>query len=89
MFDSSSFVNPTPLAHADTPRDVLPMGGTSQVLVTDRVILNDSLVMRTSSELVLPLLTSTPRQRENILASTYMTCIDPLHGGSSVVLGSN
>ncbi|GFU56164.1 hypothetical protein TNCV_712241 [Trichonephila clavipes] len=30
MFDSSSFVNPTPLAHADTSRDVLPRGGTSQ-----------------------------------------------------------
>ncbi|GFS88865.1 uncharacterized protein TNCV_3569611 [Trichonephila clavipes] len=32
MFDSSSFVNPTPLAHADTSRDVLPRGGTSQGL---------------------------------------------------------
>ncbi|GFY05601.1 putative DD41D transposase [Trichonephila clavipes] len=30
MFDPSSFVNPTPLAHADTSRDVLPRGGTSQ-----------------------------------------------------------
>ncbi|GFV90421.1 uncharacterized protein TNCV_49961 [Trichonephila clavipes] len=30
MFDSSSFVNLTPLAHADTPRDVIPKGGTSQ-----------------------------------------------------------
>ncbi|GFV34661.1 uncharacterized protein TNCV_1449651 [Trichonephila clavipes] len=30
MFDSSSFVNPTPLAHADTSKDVLPRGGTSQ-----------------------------------------------------------
>ncbi|GFW54370.1 uncharacterized protein TNCV_3703301 [Trichonephila clavipes] len=29
-FDSSPFVNPTPLAHADTSRDVLPRGGTSQ-----------------------------------------------------------
>ncbi|GFW30730.1 hypothetical protein TNCV_4088501 [Trichonephila clavipes] len=26
MFDSSSFVNPTPLAHADASRDVLPRG---------------------------------------------------------------
>ncbi|GFU62348.1 hypothetical protein TNCV_1447541 [Trichonephila clavipes] len=32
MFDPSSFVNPTPLAHADTSRDVLPGGGTSQFL---------------------------------------------------------
>ncbi|GFX49819.1 hypothetical protein TNCV_3073721 [Trichonephila clavipes] len=32
MFDSSSFVNPTPLAHADTSRGVLPRGGTSQYL---------------------------------------------------------
>ncbi|GFU29953.1 uncharacterized protein TNCV_1687221 [Trichonephila clavipes] len=30
MFDSSSYVNPTPLAHADTSRDVLRKGGTSQ-----------------------------------------------------------
>ncbi|GFX51623.1 uncharacterized protein TNCV_5013271 [Trichonephila clavipes] len=30
MFDSSSYVNPTPLAHADTSRDVLPREGTSQ-----------------------------------------------------------
>ncbi|GFU53335.1 hypothetical protein TNCV_2953691 [Trichonephila clavipes] len=27
MFDPSSFANPTPLAHADTSRDVLPRGG--------------------------------------------------------------
>ncbi|GFW60528.1 hypothetical protein TNCV_568761 [Trichonephila clavipes] len=26
MFESSSYVNPTPLAHADTSRDVLPRG---------------------------------------------------------------
>ncbi|GFX95725.1 hypothetical protein TNCV_4886511 [Trichonephila clavipes] len=32
MFDPSPFVNPTPLAHADTSRDVLPRGGTSQYL---------------------------------------------------------
>ncbi|GFV12780.1 hypothetical protein TNCV_1367501 [Trichonephila clavipes] len=31
MFDSSSYVNPTPLAHADTSRDVLLRGGTSQL----------------------------------------------------------
>ncbi|GFU81677.1 uncharacterized protein TNCV_3645771 [Trichonephila clavipes] len=30
MFDSSSYVNPTPLAHADASRDVLPRGVTSQ-----------------------------------------------------------
>ncbi|GFU65357.1 uncharacterized protein TNCV_2836671 [Trichonephila clavipes] len=30
MFDSSFYDNPTPLAHADTSRDVLPRGGTSQ-----------------------------------------------------------
>ncbi|GFX68403.1 uncharacterized protein TNCV_3998351 [Trichonephila clavipes] len=30
MFDPSSFADPTPLAHADTSRDVLPRGGTSQ-----------------------------------------------------------
>ncbi|GFU53151.1 hypothetical protein TNCV_3023731 [Trichonephila clavipes] len=30
MFDPSPFVNPTPRAHADTSRDVLPREGTSQ-----------------------------------------------------------
>ncbi|GFX44892.1 uncharacterized protein TNCV_3429411 [Trichonephila clavipes] len=30
MFDPSSFANPTPLAHADTSRDVLPRGSISQ-----------------------------------------------------------
>ncbi|GFV34322.1 hypothetical protein TNCV_4023371 [Trichonephila clavipes] len=30
MYASSSSVNPTPLAHADTPRDILPRGGISQ-----------------------------------------------------------
>ncbi|GFW03900.1 uncharacterized protein TNCV_2050161 [Trichonephila clavipes] len=29
MFDPSSFTDPTPLAHADTSRDVLPRGGIS------------------------------------------------------------
>ncbi|GFW43554.1 hypothetical protein TNCV_4769061 [Trichonephila clavipes] len=32
MFDPSSFANPTPLAHADTSRDVLPKGSTSQTV---------------------------------------------------------
>ncbi|GFU86091.1 uncharacterized protein TNCV_3937601 [Trichonephila clavipes] len=31
MFDPSSFANPTPLAHADTSRDLLPRGGTTQL----------------------------------------------------------
>ncbi|GFX06260.1 uncharacterized protein TNCV_504801 [Trichonephila clavipes] len=31
MFDSSSYVNPTPLAHADTSRDVYPRGGLENV----------------------------------------------------------
>ncbi|GFW16365.1 zinc finger MYM-type protein 1 [Trichonephila clavipes] len=30
MFDPSPFASPTPLAHTDTSRDVLPRGGTSQ-----------------------------------------------------------
>ncbi|GFX57490.1 hypothetical protein TNCV_3051411 [Trichonephila clavipes] len=31
MFDPSPFANPTPLAHADTSRDVLPRGRTLQL----------------------------------------------------------
>ncbi|GFW88504.1 retrovirus-related Pol polyprotein from transposon 297 [Trichonephila clavipes] len=34
MFDSSSYDNPTPLAHADASRDVFPRGGTSQWRLT-------------------------------------------------------
>ncbi|GFW76767.1 hypothetical protein TNCV_4944841 [Trichonephila clavipes] len=33
MFDPSPFANSTPPAHADTSRDVLPRGGTSQGIV--------------------------------------------------------
>ncbi|GFS53758.1 hypothetical protein TNCV_731491 [Trichonephila clavipes] len=33
MFDSSSFVDPTPLAHADASRDVLPRGEMPRSLV--------------------------------------------------------
>ncbi|GFU79692.1 hypothetical protein TNCV_4036991 [Trichonephila clavipes] len=32
--DLCSFADPTPLAHADASRDVLPRGGTSQVHLT-------------------------------------------------------
>ncbi|GFY14436.1 hypothetical protein TNCV_1314901 [Trichonephila clavipes] len=35
MFDPSSFTDPTPLAHADTSRDVLPRRGTSQPVSLD------------------------------------------------------
>ncbi|GFX48335.1 DNA-directed RNA polymerase subunit alpha [Trichonephila clavipes] len=38
MNDSSSYVNPTPLAHADTSRDVLPRGGTSQYVLMHRLL---------------------------------------------------
>ncbi|GFV02442.1 uncharacterized protein TNCV_1023701 [Trichonephila clavipes] len=36
MFDSSSYVNPTPLAHADTSRDLLPRGGHNVTVNGDR-----------------------------------------------------
>ncbi|GFW21938.1 hypothetical protein TNCV_4822211 [Trichonephila clavipes] len=35
MFDPSSLANPTPLAHADASRDVLPRRGTSQPYVAN------------------------------------------------------
>ncbi|GFU52194.1 uncharacterized protein TNCV_4186431 [Trichonephila clavipes] len=37
MFDSSSYDNPTPLAHADASRDVLPREGTSQICGDSRL----------------------------------------------------
>ncbi|GFU73701.1 putative RNA-directed DNA polymerase from transposon BS [Trichonephila clavipes] len=44
MFDSSSYDNPAPLAHADTSRDVLPRGDTSQTVHSkDRTITIKSL----------------------------------------------
>ncbi|GFX44827.1 hypothetical protein TNCV_1826891 [Trichonephila clavipes] len=65
MFDPSSFANPTPLAHADTSRDVLPRGGTSQILTshcsatrallaTDHVILSHGQATWTTPELAPP-----------------------------------
>ncbi|GFX51459.1 hypothetical protein TNCV_3103921 [Trichonephila clavipes] len=38
MYASSSSVNPTPLAHADTPRDILPRG--------DSTTFNPCLIIR-------------------------------------------
>ncbi|GFW27032.1 RNase H domain-containing protein [Trichonephila clavipes] len=38
MFDLSSFANPTPLAHADASRDILPRGGTSQHHLLQRIL---------------------------------------------------
>ncbi|GFV48532.1 hypothetical protein TNCV_5068171 [Trichonephila clavipes] len=37
MLDPSSFANPTPLAHTDTSKDVLPRGGASQHLRSNRI----------------------------------------------------
>ncbi|GFY35675.1 hypothetical protein TNCV_2619671 [Trichonephila clavipes] len=42
MYASSSFVNPTPLAHADTPRDILPRGRVSQLNDDSSIIHTDS-----------------------------------------------
>ncbi|GFV13662.1 transposon Ty3-G Gag-Pol polyprotein [Trichonephila clavipes] len=39
MFDSISYDNPTPLAHADTSRDVLPKGEQENGLIRDRIVL--------------------------------------------------
>ncbi|GFY16384.1 hypothetical protein TNCV_2350271 [Trichonephila clavipes] len=50
MFDPSSFANPTPLAHADTSRDVLPRGGVILILVLCRGAMHaKSLRAQTSS----------------------------------------
>ncbi|GFY29517.1 hypothetical protein TNCV_2626871 [Trichonephila clavipes] len=50
MFDASSFADPTPLAHADTSRDVLPRGGTSQAISDGRKF-DPGEVMKTTPEL--------------------------------------
>ncbi|GFW66086.1 uncharacterized protein TNCV_589121 [Trichonephila clavipes] len=68
MFDSSSYDNPTPQAHANASRDVLPRGATRGLLATDHVILNHVQVTWTTPELPLPLLTTTPHQREDVSA---------------------
>ncbi|GFW20463.1 hypothetical protein TNCV_4547301 [Trichonephila clavipes] len=82
MCDSSSFVKPTPLAHADTPRDILPRGGGHHtvsewilsshysvargLLATDLVTMNHGQVTKTTPELAPPLLTTTPHQWEHV-----------------------
>ncbi|GFU58142.1 uncharacterized protein TNCV_696561 [Trichonephila clavipes] len=38
MFDPSSFANPTPLAHADTSRDVLPRGDETEFKIEFNII---------------------------------------------------
>ncbi|GFW32170.1 hypothetical protein TNCV_2601961 [Trichonephila clavipes] len=43
MFPSSSFVNPTPLAHADTPRDILPRWGISQNMWSYVILLEKNI----------------------------------------------
>ncbi|GFU47721.1 hypothetical protein TNCV_4464731 [Trichonephila clavipes] len=52
MFDPSSFANPTSLAHADTSRDVLPRGGTSQEFIqkSKAVAFRDNLSHKFSDE---------------------------------------
>ncbi|GFX70325.1 NT-3 growth factor receptor [Trichonephila clavipes] len=47
MFDPGSFTDPTPLAHADTSRDVLPRGGTSQVSYAKSTIFIDDVTNMT------------------------------------------
>ncbi|GFV68041.1 hypothetical protein TNCV_1873231 [Trichonephila clavipes] len=44
MYDPSSFANPTPLAHADTSRDVLPRGGTSHDGLQGQMVLREAQV---------------------------------------------
>ncbi|GFY00836.1 hypothetical protein TNCV_2142281 [Trichonephila clavipes] len=43
MFDSRSYDNPTPLAHADASRDVLPRGGTSQAIKSESTSLSSNV----------------------------------------------
>ncbi|GFX23734.1 uncharacterized protein TNCV_3596761 [Trichonephila clavipes] len=59
MFDPSSFANPTPLAHADASRDVLPRGGTSQELYTgfyEKIELREDLKSRRGSAVSLEII---------------------------------
>ncbi|GFW65368.1 hypothetical protein TNCV_396341 [Trichonephila clavipes] len=105
MFDSSSFVNPTPLAHADISRDVLPRGGTSQRHEFESNTTKDPASTRRPLEMDLVVLNhgqvtrtaselepNSPNYHTNgrtFELLTDLTCIAPLHGGSLVVLGSN
>ncbi|GFU81817.1 uncharacterized protein TNCV_3380771, partial [Trichonephila clavipes] len=51
---------------------------TRGLLATDHVILNHGQVTWTTPELAPPLLTTTPHQREDVSASTDLTCIAAL-----------
>ncbi|GFT67415.1 transposable element Tcb2 transposase [Trichonephila clavipes] len=50
MFDPSSFVNPTPLAHADASRDVLPRGGNWTAAEWNQVVFSDESRSNLSSD---------------------------------------
>ncbi|GFU95973.1 hypothetical protein TNCV_253241 [Trichonephila clavipes] len=52
MFDPSSFANPTPLAHADTSRDVLPRGGTSQAYHI-KVVIHQQMIPQMKFQLII------------------------------------
>ncbi|GFU85910.1 uncharacterized protein TNCV_2037411 [Trichonephila clavipes] len=53
MFDSSSYVNPTPLAHADASRDVFPRGGHLMGRALDWYqIFGSTLVQNTATDFV-------------------------------------
>ncbi|GFT15956.1 uncharacterized protein TNCV_3315211 [Trichonephila clavipes] len=53
-------------------------------LEKDLVILSLEQVMRTASELAYPLLSTPPRQREDLDPRQILSASSPLHGGSSV-----
>ncbi|GFU87929.1 hypothetical protein TNCV_1334991 [Trichonephila clavipes] len=80
MFDPSSFVNPTPLAHADASRDVLAREADRELLTTDLLILNHGQVTNATPEL--PLLIPTGHLSLDIFNVHRL----PLHGGSSAVI---
>ncbi|GFU50144.1 hypothetical protein TNCV_640561 [Trichonephila clavipes] len=56
---------------------------------TDHVILNHGQVTWTTPELALPLNYRTTKRGGRFCSRQILTCIAALHGGSSVVLGSN
>ncbi|GFT49449.1 hypothetical protein TNCV_3366511 [Trichonephila clavipes] len=71
------------LYHSATTAILTPhCSATRRLLVTDHVVLNHGQVVWTTPKLALPLLTTTPRQWEDVQLSTDLTCIDALHGGS-------
>ncbi|GFX97027.1 hypothetical protein TNCV_1997591 [Trichonephila clavipes] len=98
MFDSSSYDNPTPLAHADTSRDVLPRGeftteleSCCDIILTHLCDLNlfKSTVLNSGSESDLELNEKSPPENGHSQPITSDSASNDLHSENRKSLDLN